>query len=184
MKKVSVIKTSMMYAGAMYEGALKSGDLDTLYNDARRLKDIVDDTNSGIQMLNNPLWKFKQKAEIIDLIVQKCGFGSSMCNTLKLLAGNDDFAALAQTLEQFILLYQQKHNIAEIEVTTVIPLSAEQEKQLKAKLANIFQREIILRYVVNPQIIGGLIIKYGTNFIDNSVKHKLDALEQLMKGAK
>lgn len=184
MKKVSVIKTAMMYAGAMYEGALKSGDLDTLYDDAKHLKDVVDNADSGIQLLNNPLWKFKQKAEIIDLIVQKCNFGSSMGNTLKLLAENNDFGALAQTLDQFILLYQQKHNIAEIEVTTVIPLSAKQESLLKAKLANIFEREIVLRYVINPQIIGGLVIKYGTNFIDNSVKHKLDALEQLMKGAK
>lgn len=184
MKKVSVIKTAMMYAEAMYEGAIKTGEADNLYDNACRLKEVADEENSGIQALNNPLWKFGQKVEIIDAIVQKCGFCSSMCNTLKLLAENNDFGALPQVLEQFIALYQQKHNIAEVEVTTVMPLSTAQEKLLKAKLADIFHKEIILRYIINPQIIGGLIIKYGTNFIDNSIKHKLDALEQLMKGAK
>ena len=82
------------------------------------------------------------------------------------------------------MLYQQKNNIAEVEVTTVMPLSSQQETLLKSKLSAIFKREILLRYIINPQIIGGLVLKYGTNFIDNSVKHKLDALEQLMKGTK
>ena len=107
-----------------------------------------------------------------------------MLNALKLLLLNDNFGALPQTLEQFILLYQQKHNIAEVEVTTVIPLNKQQENLLKQKLSAIFKRDILLRYVINPQIIGGLVLKYGTHFIDNSIKHKLDALEQLMKGTK
>ena len=59
-----------------------------------------------------------------------------------------------------------------------------QENLLKIKLENIFHKQILLRYVINPQIIGGLVIKYGTSFIDNSVRHKLNALEQLMKGTK
>lgn len=184
MKKISVIKTAMMYAHAMYEGAEKSGDLDTLYQNARLLKELAEDPSSNLQQLNNPLWKFAQKAEIIELIAQKCGFCSSMLNTLKLLAENNEFGALPQVLEQFIVLYQQKHDIAEVEVTTVMPLSNAQEDLLKTKLAAIFNKQIILRYIINPQIIGGLVLKYGTNFIDNSVKHKLDALEQLMKGTK
>ena len=173
-----------MYAEAMYEGAGKTGDLDTLYQNAQELKALSDDDNNDLRLLANPLWKYEQKAEALDLIAQKCDFCSSMLNTLKLLALNDDFKALPQILEQFILLYQQKHNIAEVEVTTVIPLSSQQEDLLKSKLSAIFKREILLHYVINPQIIGGLVLKYGTHFIDNSIKHKLDALEQLMKGTK
>ena len=74
--------------------------------------------------------------------------------------------------------------MAEVEVTTVIPLTEKQENMLKSKLENIFNKQIILHYIINPQIIGGLVIKCGTNFIDNSIKHKLNALEQLMKGIK
>ena len=117
-------------------------------------------------------------------ICAKFDFSQSMLNTLKLMAQDGKLNILELILKQFILLYQEKHDIAEIEVTTVMPLSDEQEDLLKTKLANIFHKQIVLRYVINPQIIGGLMIKYGTNFIDNSVKHKLNALEQLMKGTK
>lgn len=174
----------MIYADAMYEGAAEASQTEELYRNAQELKELADDENSNLRILDNPLLKPEQKTEVLDLIAKKCGFCQSMQNTLKLLAVNNDFKVLPQTLEQFILLYQQKNNIAEVEVTTVMPLSPQQEQLLKTKLAAIFKREILLRYIINPQIIGGLVLKYGTNFIDNSVKHKLDALEQLMKGTK
>ena len=184
MKKTSIIKTAIMYADAMYDSTYKTNDIETLYDNALTLKNAIDGGTNEFLTLNNPLWKFEQKAQILEDLAQRCGFCKSMLNTLKILAQNNELNILSEVLNQFILLYQEKHNIAEIEVTTVIPLSAEQENLLKAKLSAVFKREILLHYIINPQIIGGLVLKYGTHFIDNSIKHKLDALEQLMKGTK
>ena len=184
MKNVSDLKTAILYAQAMYDGAAEAKQLDALYDDAATLSSVVGEKREDFNKLNNPLWKYAQKEEVLVEICQKLGLSQSMLNTLKLLAQNGKLNVLEQTLQQFILLYQKKHDIAEVEITTVIPLSSSQESLLKSKLENIFHKQIILRYVINPQIIGGLVIKYGTNFIDNSVKHKLRALEQLMKGTK
>lgn len=184
MKKVSTIKAAMMYAEAMYDSTETTGNAEILYNDACVLKAALENGAQDLLQLNNPLWKFEQKAQILEYLAQKIPLCSNMLNTLKILAQNNDLNILPQVLNQFVLLYQNKHNIAEVEVTTVMPLSARQESLLKSKLAMIFHKEILLRYIINPHIIGGLVLKYGTNFIDNSVKHKLDALEQLMKGTK
>lgn len=184
MKNVSNLKTAILYAQAMYDGAEEVNQLEALYSDAEVLSGIVCEKKDDFNKLNNPLWKYSQKEEVLNDICNKLSLSQSMLNTLKLLAQNGKFNVLEQTLQQFILLYQKKHNIAEIEITTVIPLTSSQENLLKSKLENIFHKQVILRYVINPQIIGGLVIKYGTNFIDNSIKHKLRALEQLMKGTK
>lgn len=184
MKKVSDLKTALLYAQSMYEGAEKANQLDDMYNDANVLSEVIGEKKDEFAILNNPLWKYSQKEEVLQSICDKLKFSQSMLNALKLMAQNGKLNVLGQTLKQFILLYQDKHNIAEVEVTTVVPLNSNQENLLKTKLENIFHKQIILRYVINPQIIGGLMIKYGTNFIDNSVKHKLNALEQLMKGTK
>lgn len=184
MKKISDLKTAILYAQAMYEGAEQVNQLDELYENAGVLSDLVGTQKAEFYKLNNPLWKYSQKEEVLQAVCSKYGFSQSMLNTLKLLAQNGKLNVLEQTLQQFILLYQQKHNIAEVEITTVVPLNDTQEKLLKSKLEAIFHKQVILRYVINPQIIGGLIIRYGTSFIDNSIKHKLNALEQLMKGTK
>ena len=184
MKQVSDLKNAILYAQAMYDGAQKLGQLDKLYEEAGVLHGIVREKESDFNKLNTPLLKYSQKEEIIVAICEKLNFTLSMQNSLKLMAENGCLNILPQVLQQFMLIYQEKHNIADIEITTVIPLSNRQEELLTNKLENIFHKKISLHYVINPQIIGGLVIKYGTNFIDNSIKHKLDALEQLMKGTK
>ena len=184
MKKVSATKMAMIYAEAMYNSVRQSDAEVIMYQDALALKNVTDENAEDFIKLNNPLWKFEQKVEILEYLAQKAHISGPMLNTLKILAQNNDLNILPQVLNQFISLYYDKHDIAEVEITTVMPLTGEQENLLKTKLKTIFNKEIILRYIINPQIIGGLVIKYGTHFIDNSVKHKLDALEQLMKGTK
>ena len=178
MKTVSKLKTAILYAEAMYDGAKKAGDLDMLYDDTQGLE------MASAEAINNPLMTASDRVETVELLAAKLRLSQSMLNTLKLLAENRKLDLLALICRQFTQLYQQKHDIAAIEVTTVTPLTAAQENKLKTKLKNIFKKEILINYIIDPQIIGGLIIRCGTNFIDNSIKHKLNALEQLMKGTK
>lgn len=182
MKKISNIKTALRYAEAMYDSSADEKERELLYSDACNLSTRND--LSEIAKLNNPLWRLDDKTDILTTIAARLKLCPAMLNTLKILAENNKLNVLPQILQQFVLLYQQKHDIAEVEVTTVTALSTQQEQLLRQKLGKIFQKEIILKYVINPQIIGGLVIKYGTNFIDNSVRHKLNALENLMKGTK
>lgn len=184
MKTVSKLKTAILYAEAMYEGAVKAGDLDALYGDAQNLSAMTEENVKQFTTINNPLIAVAARIETVKLLASKLQLSQSMLNTLKLMAENRKLDLLPLICRQFEQLYQQKHNIAAVEVTTVIPLTVAQENKLKTKLKSIFQKEILIDYVIDPQIIGGLIIRYGTNFIDNSIKHKLNALEQLMKGTK
>ena len=102
----------------------------------------------------------------------------------KILVENRKIDELELILNQFKKIYNDKQNIAEVDVDTVVELSSQQDENLKQKLTSIFKKEIIINYHINPQILGGLIIRCGTVQIDSSVKHQLDSLEQLMKGTK
>ncbi|MEE6207572.1 MAG: ATP synthase F1 subunit delta, partial [Alphaproteobacteria bacterium] len=113
---------------------------------------------------------------------QKFDLPHNIINTLKILVQNRKIDVLPEVINQFMTLYHNAHNIAEIDVTSVVPLTKEQDSLLTHKLATIFSKDVIINYSTNPQIIGGLVIKYGTHFIDASVRSKLNALEKFMKG--
>ena len=184
MKTVSKIKTAILYAQAMYDGAESINELDVLYSDAQRLKSLPDEDIALLSGLNTPLRQLSDKIEIIDTLAQKMSLCNSLHNTLKILVQNRKLNILPLIISQFILLYQQKHNIAEVEVRTVINLTDAQDQLLKEKLSSILHKNILINYVIDASIIGGLVIRSGTNFIDNSIQHKLNALDQLMKGIK
>ena len=184
MKKVSDLKNAILYAQALYEGAEKAGDIELAHKNISVLKSVIAENSDNFMKINNPLGKLNDKIQILEFLAQKLDLTTSMVNLLKILAQQGKLNLLAQVLQQFNLLYNNKHGIAEVEITTVTPLSEKQKILLKEKLAAIFNKQITLNYIINPQIIGGLVIRYGTNFIDNSIKHKLNALEQMMKGKK
>ncbi len=184
MKKVSNLKTAILYAQAMYSGAEQDGELSAFHKNAKTLLNLINDGVEEFSIINNPIGEIKDKYIILDEVIKKLKFCNSMGNFLKVLAQNHRLNLLEIILKQFISLYNDKHNIAEVDVTTVIELSSEQDKRLKSKLSDIFNKKIEINYIINPEIVGGLVIKYGTNLIDVSIKHKLDTLEKIMKGTK
>ena len=184
MKQVSSLKSAMLYAQALYDGAGEKNELHEVYTQAREWADVLKNDSSLLNKLNNPLLKSQDKIKILHSLGSEFKLSSSLINTLAVMADCGKLNVVTLMLEQFIETYQKLHNIAQVEVTTVVPLTAVQEEKLKKKLKAIFNKEILLTYVIDPQIIGGLQLRYGTNFIDSCIKSKLNTLEQLMKGAK
>ena len=67
---------------------------------------------------------------------------------------------------------------AEIVVTSAIPLSNEHQSALETRLASRFRGGLTVRYQVDPQILGGMVIRAGDQIIDGSVAGKLEALKK------
>lgn len=184
MKNTSNQKIALLYAQALYDGAGKRDELAALYQCMPNFLQSISGAQNQLKQLNSPLLEDSVKESALTEIANKINLPVSLLNVMKLMAQNRKLHLLEIMLTQFKTIYQDQNNIAEVKVFTVIPLSEKQEKLLKQKLSTIFKKEIILRYEINSQIIGGLVLQYGTHFIDNSVKHKLDALEQFMKGTR
>ncbi len=184
MNKGSKLKNAILYATSLYEGAEQCHKLDETYKDVKALRTILAEGVKDFDLLNNPIWPLDIKEKLIDTVAEKMGFSQPLVNLLKILLENHRFDELGLILLQFKEVYNNKQNIAEINVETVVDLTEEQDKKLKQKLKALFKKDIVVNYITNPQILGGLVIQCGTVLIDGSVKHQLDSLEQLMKGTK
>ena len=73
-------------------------------------------------------------------------------------------------------------NIAEVKVTTSVPLSENLRTKLKAKLEAVYKKTVILTECVDPKIMGGIVLNYGNTMLDGSVKGKLEAIQKQIKG--
>jgi F-type H+-transporting ATPase subunit delta len=68
------------------------------------------------------------------------------------------------------------------EVITAHPLNDDQIDQLKAQLRTRVGRDVALDATVNPDILGGIVVKLGSQRIDASIRTKLNRLASAMKG--
>lgn len=184
MKQNSKIKAALIYAQSLYEGASEHDCLEACHKNALDLKSFAQNNADILQKINNPLYSATQKTTITDILSKNFQLNKVMLNCLDIVAQNRKWPLLEEIMKQFTMLYNNNKGIAEVDVTTAVDLSAEQDNLLKNKLSAIFGKKIIVNYIKDENIIGGLIIKNGSQFIDISVKNKLNVLEKYMKGTK
>ena len=101
---------------------------------------------------------------------------------LGVLATNGRLYALPAVLRAFDAMLAAERGTIAAEVVSARPLSASQLEALEARLKARTGRTIMADVTVDPEILGGLIVRIGSQQIDSSVRTRLERLGQQMKG--
>lgn len=181
-KKISKTKIISTYAQSLYEAAEENKVTEKVAKDVDVLRKILADDPQIITDLSNQIWKTGSKLQAISEISKKLGLTEEMKSCLNLLAENGRMAELLPVLDAFKHTYYQCHDIEEVEVLTVKSLSEAQDKKLKASLEKKLAKKVLITYTIKPELLGGLVVKYGSSMIDDSISGKLTRLEIMMKG--
>lgn len=182
MKKESKIKIASTYAQALYDAAEEKKCLDAVLHNVDELLNSYPDYKDSVAFLANPLWALDDKIAALKAVAIKIKLHSEVLNCLEIVAQNNRFSEYKLILEIFRQIYFEKHNIAQVDVETVMPLTETQDKNLKTNLKNFLKKDVLINYHINPDIMGGLVVSYNSEMIDDSLKGKLNRLETIMKG--
>ena len=181
-KKESKIKIATTYAEALFQGALQDGDVKAVIRDIDLLLDQAAEYRQAIVMLANPLWEIDDKKAALKEVAGKLKLAPETLRCLNVMAENNRFSEFELILKAYRSLYLQKHNIVEVAVETAKELSVAQDKALRENLKAFLKKDILVNYVIKPEILGGLTVSFGSDMIDDSLKGKLNRLESIMKG--
>ena len=75
------------------------------------------------------------------------------------------------------MIDRQIHNLEVAEVRSAIPLNADQETRLAAALANATGKQVNLKVIVDPSVLGGLVATVGDTVIDGTVRTRIEQLK-------
>ena len=177
MKKDSKIKISQTYARALFEAALAANNIERVQKEMVLLKDVED-----LKKIASPFLDGAARGEIIELLKNKADLSDTTAHFLELLAEKKVLAYFADIAEAFEKEVLNHNDVAQILIETVQPLSKNQHEKLVSGLKKKLKKEVHLSYKLNENLLGGLILHYGSLQIDDSVLHKLTAIENTMKG--
>ena len=94
-----------------------------------------------------------------------------------LLAENGRLDYLPEIALQFEQLVADDQNVADVEVTSAVPLDERQKSRLATALRARLKREVRLSCSTDAGLIGGAVVRSGDLLIDGSLKGKLERLE-------
>lgn len=171
------IKVASRYAKSLLKIAIEENALEDLHNDMVLVNDICSNNNDLVLLLRSPIVKSDKKKNIVDAV-----FGSQLSkisNTfISLIITKKREGILNDIASSFIEIYKSHKNIKSATVTSAVPLTKEQKESVTAILnASKDTESVALTELVDPVIIGGMILRVGDKQIDESIKRKLTNLE-------
>ncbi len=174
-------KAEKVYSEAVFELAKEQGNADEVKEELDALAEIFDSAPELGKFLTVPTVTIGEKLSVIERTF-KGKISDTSYNLLCVAAENGRAALIPGIAADYRERWYEMKNIAEVKVTTSIPLSDTLRIKLKAKLEAVMKKTVILTENVDPSIMGGIILNYGNTMTDGSVRSKLDALQKQIKG--
>ena len=169
------------YAQAVFDIASEEGGLDALADQVEAVDAALRDSADLRSLIVSPLHTRDQQGRAIGALAARMELAPVLSNTLQLMAKNRRLFVLPQLVARLRDLIAEARGEVTADVTSAIALTDEQQKRLASALAEKSGKKIKLNTHVDESIIGGMIVKLGSQMIDSSVRSKLASLQNVMK---
>ncbi|MEO9483289.1 MAG: ATP synthase F1 subunit delta [Ekhidna sp.] len=173
---MSAGRIAIRYATPILELAEENKVLDAVKADMESFLTVCEESRDFSLMLKSPIISHLRKADIL----KKVFTGKVNELTLKafdIITRKSRENLLENIAEEFLHLYNAKKGLAEVSVTTSIELDADMRKAFETLAKEITGKEPLLTGKVNPDIVGGYILKVGDRQLDDSVSGQLKELK-------
>jgi F-type H+-transporting ATPase subunit delta len=164
------------YARALFEIARAEGTLDEVEDELFRFARSYESSDE----LRNALTDEQIPAARRQAIVEDLLGGKATTTTTQLVGmviGAGRGRELPAIVDRLVARASSSRNLELAEVRSAVPLTADQETRLAAALANATGKQVNLKVVVDPAVLGGLVATIGDTVIDGSVRTRIDQLK-------
>ena len=170
-------RAAIRYAKAILSFALEQQKEVEVNTDMLLIANTIKESNDLQLLLTSPVVKNDLKKSAI-----KAVFASNISklsqSLIDLLIDNRRLSILEEVAKKYTVLFDSLKGIEIAKVTTAIPLTDELNKQVLLKVKEITGKDATIENIVNPDIIGGFILRIGDVQYDASVANKLQVLKR------
>ena len=170
------------YASALFGLARDERQIDAVGRSLDALASALADSREFNALIASPLVGRKDAAKAFAALAPQLGLDPLTSNFLGVLARNGRKSELRKIIRAFKRIAADHRGEMSAEVTSAHPLKDDQIDALKAQLKKRAGRDVTIDAQVDPAILGGIVIKLGSEMIDASIRTKLNRLASAMKG--
>ena len=169
------------YAAALLDLAVKHGEVDSVMENLDKIALMIGTSPDFAQLTQSPLISRPDQAKGLSAVLELAGIKGLTANFAGVVAKNRRLYLLPKMIRQFRTLRSRHKGEVDAEVVSAIKLSEEQITALEEKLAKIMGSKIRLTANIDPQVLGGLVVRVGSRMVDSSLRTKLNNLQLKLK---
>ena len=170
------------YASALFDLARDQRQIEAVGNSLDALSQALLDSKEFAELVSSPIVSRDEAGKAFAAIAPQLALDPITANFLGVLARNGRKNELRNVIRAFRRLAAEHRGETTAEVVTARPLNDDQIAALKQQLRARAGRDVTIDAAVDPNILGGIIVKLGSQQIDASIRTKLNRLAAAMKG--
>jgi F-type H+-transporting ATPase subunit delta len=167
---------SLQYANALADIVLQQGAAEPA---RKQLEDFQAAYAESVELRNflaSPAATREEKHAVIEKILARLGSSKIIRNFLFVIIDNQRTHLLPEIVQSFEHVLRQREGIAEAEVASAIELNSKQKSTMLQTLERLTGKKIEAKYILEPQLIGGAVVRIGDTIYDGSLRNRLNVL--------
>lgn len=171
------------YAAALFDLAKEEQALDRVEANLKALQGLIGESGALRDFLKSPVYDRDTQMTALVAVAERAGFDVLTSNFLKLVARNRRLFALEAMIGAFSALAASERGEIAAEAISAGAMTDDQIKALRLEIERQAGKAVNLKTRVDPELLGGLVVKIGSQMIDSSLRTKLNRLRTVMKEA-
>ena len=170
-----------VYADALFGAAREADQLDQVHEQLDQFAEAMNESNDMRVFFFSPYFSSAEKREAISEAIS--GASDELVNFLELLAEKHRMPAIFAIRRRFDELWAEERKRLEVTLTSAVELDGSVVNQVGKEVERQTDREIDLETEVDPEILGGLVLRVGNMVLDASLRSKLERLRKEVASA-
>lgn len=169
---------ALKYARNLVEVAAETGQEAGVYKDLRAFRDVLNSSQELRDTLKNPAIPFVAKRGIIEKLAPVIPLQKTAVNFVLVVLGNARINQFERFVEAVGSVLDERKGIVQADVFSARELGKEMRRKLEASLAGLTGGKVRLDFILDPDLVGGLKVRIGSEVYDGSVRTQLNAIQR------
>ena len=165
-----------VYARSLFEVAKEQDKLDAVREQLGEFADALDETRELQVFFFSPYFSTQEKQD--GLVRAVTDADDIFINFLKLLIENHRMPVIFRIRREYDRLWQEENRLLPVQITSAVALDDSTVKHIGDRIAEQTNRKVELSSNVDPEILGGIVVRVGNSVLDASIRNRLEKLRK------
>jgi F-type H+-transporting ATPase subunit delta len=171
-----VEEIAQVYARALFEVAVEHDSLDELREQLDAFADAMDENRQMASFFFSPYFSVTEKKDGLERVVVDAN--PEFLNFLQALIERHRMPAIFRIRAEFISLWDEERRLLPVQITSAVELDSKTVENLSERIGEQVDRKIEMSTTVDPDILGGVVLRVGNVILDASIKNRLEQLRK------
>jgi ATP synthase F1 delta subunit len=167
---------AQVYARSLFEVAQEQDRLDVVRDQIGQFADALDGSRELQTFFFSPYFSTEEKKEGLDKALE--GEDDIVRNFLALLIENHRMPALFRIRRELDAMWRDVNKLLPVQVTSAVELDEAVTRQIGEEIGRQTGRKVELSTNVDPDVLGGIVLRVGNSILDASIRTRLDRLRK------